>query len=329
MKVDDLLAATKPPENTKKGRKPTGRAKGAQRLPADLGKRDRAEIAALQESNERQLMQYRIFADHFCASYNAAESYTKAFGQVIGASVNGAKLLQNPVVREMILRDVKPMLDELGITKDYLIRRLFEESEASPLDYINQNGTLKTLEELQQMPRDLKRQVSGIELVEQQSSVAARMRWKGRYKQIMKGRDEDDAEVQGLLAELGPEPEPRYLGRVFLVDKQKSMALLAKITGLAADAPPPGISPLDFMSLLMAARERTQTNMKAIGQSIENSRSIKQLERNEYRIIEHGKDEKGSAKANEAPRSTAGAQLAPDSLPQPARAGAGGNGQAS
>lgn len=90
----------------------------------------------------------------FCSEYiksglNGAAAYkaTHPKASTKTASVEACRLLAKPSIQEILQPMLQETIDQAKIDRKWVVRRLVEQSEASPLDYfdVNEDGTLGPL----------------------------------------------------------------------------------------------------------------------------------------------------------------------------------------
>jgi phage terminase small subunit len=111
-------------------------------------------------------MRQRAFVQEYLVDLNATRAYTRAGYKARNPAVaraNAARLIANDSVRAAIEDAARRRMHLIGLTGEAVIRELAHVALADPVDAFYEDGSLKPLRE---MPEELRRAVSGIDVVE-------------------------------------------------------------------------------------------------------------------------------------------------------------------
>mgnify|MGYP001551996996 CR=1 FL=1 len=247
--VKQLLDAELPPRNNKaeNARKAT-EARAAARAAA------KAKIEEAEQVEELAL--WEAFSLRYCATLELVPSYEATYGKrrdAKEATRQASALMRRPEVQRMIARNMRPVLEVLGVTKDWSIQRLLDEIDGNLLDYVHPDGTLMSLSEIRSLPRHKQRLIVDMKLVESRESIEARKRWEVAC---------EVAKASGV--DPPAQPPVDHLVRPLLVDKQKAMQTLARIQGWIGSDGTPQVSPAEFIRLLTEAREKAMVRREEV-----------------------------------------------------------------
>lgn len=205
---------------------------------------------------------WHIFAMRYAATLNLVGSYEAVYGtRSKKPSEQAARLLQIPEVAQLVAEEIRPTLERLGVTKDFTVRRLLEEIDADIFDYVRSDGSLMTLAEIKALPLSKRRLIVDMDLIEDGESGFRRRQWLESHE------------------EGGSAPEAVYRAVARTIDKQKALATLARLQGWFGGSEQPAAFGTGFIQVLIEATARADAMMKDIRPVIDNSKSIKHLDR--------------------------------------------------
>ncbi len=142
------------------------------------------------------------FVDEYLLDLNGTQAAIRAGYSVNGAEVQGSQLLSNPKVKARVDRALAQRANRIQVKQDDVVRELLRIAMANPADAYDANGALLPIRE---MPENLQRAISGIEVEE-----------------IYSGRGEERVKIGEVR-------------KVKFWDKPRALEMLGKHVGLLRD----------------------------------------------------------------------------------------------